>query len=436
MGVYSLCIPLQRTHLGHQQREYATANDPPLLTSQAWAIFLSYYLEHSTFPEATQLEYALIGGLSISQALVITPVVAISIRHFGTRNTLIIGTLLVFAALFGASFANRVWQLILSQGICFGFGMGFIYIPAASVLPQWFTTKRSLAVGIAASGAGLGGVAYNLIAGAAIRRIGLQWTYRLLALCSLAFNGICSFLARDRNKFVKPRQESFDYRELGNTEVFLIVVWGFLSELGYIVLLYSLPHYATTIGLTQSQGSVVGAMLNVSLGGGRPFVGYASDRFGRINIAMIMTASCGIFCLALWVPAHSYALLLIFALLAGFGCGTFWGTISAVTAEVVGLQRLPTAFGAMCICLVAPTTFAEPIGLKLVAVSGYLTSQVFVGFMFLLAASSLWFLRSWKIAEIEQKARNEEDSRVVLGARVEVGLAWLSPRKLFKPYRV
>lgn len=357
-------------------------------------------------------------------------------RRFGTKITLAIGTIFVFAALFAASFADQIWQLFLSQGVCFGVGMGFLYIPATAVLPQWFSKRRSLAVGIASSGAGLGGVAYNLIAGVATRKLGLNWTYRLLALCSLGVNAVCAALIRDRNKMVKPKQNYLDWREFGHIEVVLVIIWGFLSELGYIVLLYSLPHYATTIGLTQSQGSVVGAVLNVGLGVCRPLIGYLSDRWGRINVAMFVTLSCGIFCLTLWVPAQSYGLLLVFALFAGLGAGNFWGTVAAVTAEVVGLQRLPTAFGVICISLVAPTTFAEPIGLELVAASGYRSAQIFVGFMFILAASSVWFLRSWKMAEIEGKTRAEEEgNRDDLG-RYHAGLRWLAPRKLFTISRV
>jgi len=363
--------------------------------------------------------------------------VAASLRHFGTNITLAIGTGLVFAGFFGASYAVRIWQLFLSQGVCFGFGMGFMYIPATAVLPQWFLTRRSLAVGIATSGVGLGGVAYNLIAGAAIRSLGINWTYRVLAFCTLGINGISSLLLRDRNKIVKPKQGSFDWRELGHIEVLLLIGWGFLSELGYVVLFYSLPNYATTIGLSQSQGAVVGALLNVGLGVGRPLIGYVSDRVGRINMAALMTVSCGIFCLSLWIPARSYGLLLIFALLAGFGCGTFWGTVGAITTEVVGLQRLPTAFGVICLALVAPATFAEPIGLGLVSASGYRSTQVYVGFMFILSASSAWLLRSWKITEIEDKAQAQEDGRARRDtARFQAGLKWLAPRSLFKASRV
>lgn len=404
---------------------------------QAWGIFLAHYLQNSTFPGTTQFEYALIGGLSISQACFVAPVVSASMRHFGTNITLLIGTGFVTASMLGASFAKEIWQLFLSQGVCFGFGLGFTYTPMASVLPQWFSTRRSLAVGIASSGAGVGGVAYNLIAGAAAQSIGLNWTYRVLAICSLVFNGICSILIRDRNKMVKPKLNMFDWREFGHTEVVLVIIWGFLTELGYVVLLFSLPHYATTIGLTQSQGAVAGALLNVGLGGGRPLVGYLSDRYGRINMAAFMTASCGICCLALWVPAQNYALLLVFALLAGFGCGTFWGTVSSVAAEVVGLQRLPTVFGVMMITLSAPTTFAEPIGLELVAASGFKSTQIFVGFMYIIAGSTVWLLRSWKIAEIEEKARAEEEGSFVSSlSRYHTGFGLFAPRRLMKVCRV
>lgn len=309
--------------------------------------------------------------------------------------------------------------------------MGFLYVTASSVLPAWFSTKRSLATGIAASGAGLGGLAYNLGAGASVETLGLEWTYRVLAGVSLVCNGLCALVLRDRNGVVKLEGGSLEVKELKRVEVDLIVAWGFLTELGYIVLLYSLPHYATSVGLSQKQGSVVGAMLNLGLGVGRPLVGYYSDGLGRINMAMVMTALCGVFCLSIWIPAKGFAGLIVFAVLAGSTTGTFWGTVTAVTTEVVGLKRLPSTFGIICTALVLPTTFAEPLGLELVSASGYVTSQVFVGMVFLLAAACLCLLRSWKIEQIEIKSRSENEDPGTFGK-----WQWLAPRKLILPRRV
>jgi MFS family permease len=314
--------------------------------------------------------------------------------------------------------------------------MGMVYITATAILPQWFSTRRSLAVGLASSGAGLGGLVYNLLAGALIQSIGVGWTYRVMACGTLVINVLCSLLLKDRNKFVKPVQSWFNYREFGHVEVLLIVGWGFLTDIGYVVLLFSLPHYATSLGMSPTQGSIVGAMLSLGIAIGRPVIGHYSDHWGRVNMAGCMTALCGILCLAIWVPAKTFGVLILFAIPAGAVAGVFWGTCSAVTAEVVGLKRLPTVFGIICVALVTPTTFAEPIGLGIVSASGYLSSQVFVGCLYLVAACLVLLLRAWKISEVECKARAESNGSAVSHMERLPVFGWLKAKNVFVWRRV
>lgn len=320
------------------------------------------------------------------------------------------------------------------MGLCFGWGIGFLFLPSTAILPAWFSSRRSLAVGIATSGVGIGGLVYNLAAGAALETLGLEWSYRVFAFCALVANLVSSLFLRDRNKSVKPVQTAFDWREYTHMEVNLVLLWGCLTELGYVILLYSLPNYANSIGLTSSQGSVVSAVLSLSLGISRPAIGHYSDRFGRINVALFITLLCAIFCFAIWVPTTTYAQLVVFALLAGACCGVFWSTVGPVTAEVTGLQRFPSAFGMICVLLILPATFAEPIALQMVSSSGYVSAQVFVGCMFLAGASSLWCLRSWKLHDIHQKAQREEWGESV--ARRNRHGFWLTPRNLISLRRV
>lgn len=149
-----------------------------------------------------------------------------------------------------------------------------------------------------------------------------------------------------------------------------------------------------------------------------------------------MTALCGIFVLSLWVPAHSYAVLLLFALAIGSVTGIFWGTVAPVTAEVVGLQRLPATFGMLVLPLVIPTVFAEPIALGLAASYGYLTAKIFVGCMFLAGAASTFALRSWKLYDIERKATREREGGDPSLSETEHSLKWLSTRRLLANRRV
>lgn len=400
---------------------------------------MAHFTLHPDLMKASQFEYALIGGLSISQALMVSPIVNKVREVVGPRITLLFGSALIFVSLLASSFATQIWQMFLSQGICFGWGMGFVYLTASAMLPSWFSSRRSLAVGLATSGAGIGGLIYSIATNYLIQGFGLGWTYRVLAACALIANVFASFLLKDFGaRSHHPLREDLQFKvsDFRRVELFLIVVWGFSTELGYIILLYSLPSYASSIGLTAAQGSVANAMLNLGLALGRPPVGYLSDVFGRITMAGAMTMLCSIFCFALWIPAHSYGPLLAFALLSGTVCGVFWCTVTPVLVEVVGLGRLPGAFGVICIAMVLPTTFAEPIAVRLVAGHGsgsFLSAQIFAGFMFVTGSVSLWFLRSWKISAIETE--RSELAPVAATRHRKPPIPWLRTEFLFSVER-
>ncbi|RSM01271.1 hypothetical protein CDV31_011401 [Fusarium ambrosium] len=97
-------------------------------------------------------------GLSISQSFLITPIVTKSCARWGVRQVMPAGVLLLSISFVGASFATETWQLMLAQGICFGWGMGILFVGTIGLLPQWFQKKNGLANALAASGSGFGGL--------------------------------------------------------------------------------------------------------------------------------------------------------------------------------------------------------------------------------------------------------------------------------------
>lgn len=411
---------------------------------QSWAVFMAHYSLHSDTIQASHLEYGLVGGLSISMALMVSPVVPTVRKCIGTKPTLLLGTMLIFASFLASSFATQIWHLFLSQGLCFGWGMGFAFGTAASLLPPWFTSRRSLAYGLATSGAGVGGLIYTISANAIIESMGVGWAYRILAFCSLGSNLLASFLLKEwggRTEAVR-NEPRFNPKDFARVEVLLIIVWGIVTELGYIILLYSLPTYASSIGLTPTQGSVSSAVFNVGLAVARPCTGYISDSFGRINVAGLLTLLCSIFCFALWIPTSSYAPLLAFSLMSGALCGTFWATITPVLAEIVGIRKLASTFGVICLAMVVPTTFAEPVAVSMVGghdATSFTSAQIFVGFMFMTGALSVWFLRCWKISYDEtERLTNTSmgglpERPLRTGKKSKYWVAWLTPRLLFSP---
>ncbi|KAE9974196.1 hypothetical protein BLS_005172 [Venturia inaequalis] len=388
------------------------------VSSYGWyGVFLAHYLSSNKFPEATRLQFAFVGGVSISMAMLISPVAMIATRKLGTRTTLFIGVFFETISLIGASFASRIWQLFLSQGICFGWGMGFLFVGSVGIIPQWFTVRRSLATGIGTAGSGVFGMVYSLATDAMIQNLGLAWAFRVLGIVSFAVNFTCAIVVRDRNKQLGTSLLAFDWRLFKRPEFVLLLGYGVFSMLGYIVLLFSLPNYAQSVGLTSRQGALIGALLNLGQGLGRPPIGYFSDSVGRINIAGIATFLSGLFALVIWIFAKSYGVLMFYALIGGTVAGTFWPTVAPVTAEVIGLKDLPAALSITWVVIALPTTFSEPIALEIAERTGhYLGAQLFTGFMYIIAALCLWFLKAWKLGEMERVAAVEHRSMDQLDA--------------------
>jgi MFS family permease len=326
-------------------------------------------------------------------------------RRFGLKPTLLTGAVLQVCALISASFATRVWHLYLTQGALFGWGCGFQYIGGSGVIPQWFTKRRAFANSIASAGSGLGGMIWCLATGAMIETVGFRWSLRITAIVAFSVNVICALLMKDRNKHIKPNQRAFDITLFKNHEFALLLAWGFFSMLGYTILLFSLPNFATTIGLSQYQAAFVGAMVNLGMAVGRPVVGFYSDSIGGINMAAGVTFFGSLVCFFVWMFADSYGVLILAAILGGSVCGTFWATIPPLTSNAVGMKELPSGLSIVWTSVVIPCLFAEPIALSLEGQSNTSNKnvQIFAGAMFLGGAISLLFLRGLKVKRLRSE---------------------------------
>ncbi|KIW67847.1 hypothetical protein PV04_07069 [Phialophora macrospora] len=380
--------------------------------NSSYGVFLSYYLNNDYFPNTSALAYAFIGGLSISQAMLVAPLATRIIHLFGTRVCLLIGVFFETLSLIGASFCKEKYQIILAQGFCFGWGMGFLFVGSVGIMAQWFTKKRSLANAIAAAGSGCGGLVYSLVTQRVIDRNGLPWAFRVLGICVFAVNLTAANLIRDRNKQTGSRHKSFDLTLLRKPEFLLLQGWSWFSMFGYTILIFSLPAYGRSIGLSAEQSSVLGAVLNAGQMVGRPLIGLSSDRWGRINLATCLSLLCGILCFSLWIPAETVSspmgLLCFFAVVGGATAGVYWATIAPVAAEVLGLQDLPAGLSWTWLLIVPPTTTAEAIALELRRKNTlswiYLPPQLFTAFMYIGATLCLWVVRGWKVGDMQWQA--------------------------------
>ena len=69
---------------------------------------------------------------------------------------LIVGILISVFGMMMLSLCHTYWQFFLAQAIVVGLGFGFVFTPASAIVPLWFSTRTSFAVGIATTGSSIG----------------------------------------------------------------------------------------------------------------------------------------------------------------------------------------------------------------------------------------------------------------------------------------
>jgi MFS family permease len=296
---------------------------------------LSYYLSHTTFAGAKPLDYAFIGGLNFGCAMLAAPLVTGWCRRTGIKPLMTAGATILGGGYVAASFATRIWHLYLTQGALVGLGVGFVYVPSLPVLSQWFDRRRSLANGISTAGSGVGGLIFSFATGAMLRKWSLAWALRTTGIAALVVNLVAAALIRDRNAAIKPKQQAFDRRLLEKPAIVWLLAWAFIT------LLYSLSDFAISIGLTSQRAVEITALLNTGTAIGRPWIGFASDRLGRFNVSIALTFFCGLCCFAIWIPADSYGVTLLFAIISGAILGVFW-VVSTTFLLVQGKKPSPS----------------------------------------------------------------------------------------------
>ncbi|EXK40892.1 hypothetical protein FOMG_07622 [Fusarium oxysporum f. sp. melonis 26406] len=334
----------------------------------SYSIFLAYYLHSGVLNDPNPLTLAFAAGLSFSTALLAAPLVTRLSPWIGTRPTVMIGVFIQTGGLIAASFSTKIWHLVLAQGLLFGAGVGLIVNVTVSIVPQWFVARRSFAVALTTAGSGTGGLIYSLSIQRMIDSLGVSWAFRILAFVSFVVNGSATLFLRDRNHALGSVHKGFNTGLFRRTDFCLFLAWGFFSQFGFGITIFSMSDFAQTM---------------VSQAVGRPLIGLASDRFGRLNVAGISTLAASISTLLIWTLAgKSFAGTIVYTLFGAFA-SNMWTTVAPVAAEVVGLQTLPSALSIFWIVLVLPTTFAEPIAvsLKTEGTNAYLEVQLFVGFI-------------------------------------------------------
>ncbi|KAK2037487.1 major facilitator superfamily transporter [Colletotrichum somersetense] len=309
------------------------------------------------------------------------------------RQLLWAGSLLIVVGTVAQSFSSNLWQLLLSQGLCIGTGMGSLAVLGVAVLSPWFSTRLPVAFGVAAAGSGVGGLVLPIVFRSLQPEIGFAWTVRAIALVALFVQGV-SIVSMHTPKASHQRRAWIDHSAFNDIPYLLFVAACCLVFLGMYTPFVYIHNFALQRGAASSRvDKYLLAMMNGGSILGRIIPNLFAQRLGGMNllIAAVLIMSISAFCL---VAVEHTADLVVTIVFYGFSSGSFFALQPATFAKLTEDRnyigtRLGMAYSVMAIALL----FGSPVGGALVRSTGYSSAWIWSGVCLALGSAMIAFSR-------------------------------------------
>jgi MFS family permease len=312
---------------------------------------------------------------------VLSPIVGRIMDARGPRIVIITGALLMTAGLFFAPYIERPWHLYATLGVLVGGGVNMMtYTAHSQFLPNWFVRRRGLAISIAFSGVGVGGILLLPWLQSTILTDGWRASCRAIGLLVLLAVAPLNLLVRMKPEDVGTMPDgdalslsAADKRQASNivdaawvtiewtlaravrtTRFWWIVLGYFCSLIAWYAVQVHQTKYLTEIGFTPLIAAwALGAVSVVGIPG-QIILGALSDRIGR---EWVWTTGCAGFALcyaALIALEHapSNALLYLMVLAQGFLGYALTPVMGPIVAEIFEGPHYGSIFGTITVALI------------------------------------------------------------------------------------
>lgn len=269
-------------------------------------------------------------------------------------------------------------------------------------MDRYFTTKRSLAIGVMACGGATGGIIFPVIAQQLLPRVGFGWTVRTMGFVVL-FDAIV-FLAIARPR-LPPRKTGpiVEWSAFKDPAFSLFCCGMFLVLWAVFFTYFYISSYARDIlGLDPSASLNLLLVLNAIGVPSRIVCNLVADKLGPVNTLIPAVFFAGVLIFG-WIGIHSLPSLYVFCVFYGIFGGGIQSLFPAACASLAtDVKKMGVSTG-MCFSFVSLACLTgPPIAGALIQRDngGYLYAQLFggvalMGGTFTLMAAK--FVRSRKI---------------------------------------
>jgi MFS family permease len=371
---------------------------------------------------------------------IMSPLMGKLMDRAGPRVVMELGIGLMASGLLLAPLTTQPWHLYLTIGVLVGAGSICLgYSGQSLYLPNWFSRKRGLAIGLAFAGVGIGSVTLLPWVQSMIEQTGWRSACTALGLTVLIVLVPINLLLRKRpqdlgllpdgdaapsassakplSNVVDPVWAGTDWtlRRALRTARFWWLALGFFGGLyaWYAVQVHQ-TKYLLDIGFTP--GVAAWALGMVSLFGvpGQIFLGHISDRIGREWIWTISGVGFAICFAALIALQYQPSLLLVYVMvisqgLLGYGVTSIMG---AVVVEIFQGEHFGSIYGTLTLAALGGGAAGPYVTGALHDHFGTYTLAFAIGAVIsLLAAAAIWMAAPGKVRAVAGRLHRAHGAR-------------------------
>jgi len=331
----------------------------------AWSVFTPSLVAEGWSKENTQWVFA-IGLASFAIVMVFA---GKKLNTWGPQKLAWIGGIVLgigylLAGLIGGT---GFWKLLILIGLVGGAGIGFAYVVPIAVGMRWFPDKKGMITGLAVAGFGFGAMLWVKLAGEwgnFLANMGLSNTFIVYGIAfalMVVIGGLwmrfpptdwkpAGFESKQTVSSKTTSAHEFNSNEMLSKVQFYLIFLTFVFSAGAglmsIGLMKLYPMEAlqnagmSAVEASAIAGTAMAVFFSLANGLGRIIWGLISDKLGRKNSILIMTATQGIIVLLFTYMAGTEILLYLGATLIGFNFGGNFALFPTITADTFGAKNV------------------------------------------------------------------------------------------------
>ncbi len=290
--------------------------------------------------------------------------------------------------------------------------MGLLYIPSVALIPPYFRHRRGLALGLALSGAPVGGIIYPIVFRSLLTSVGFGWATRTIGFIGLGTLLAATLLAKPMAHVRRPARNFLDLQALKEIPFIMFLATAFFIYNAWLIPYFLTPAFSESVGANPDTAFYLLAVLNAAQLFGRIIPGYFSDFIGGEFLLLLASTLAGILGLS-WIAIQTIGGWVEFQIFYGFVSGMI-ATLPAVVVPYLcpSLAVLGTRMGMVYGAAGLGVLIGNPVAL---AVSkpehgDFLGARLWMGLMALAGAAcfGVTAVSAYRVRSNSQKANDNK----------------------------